>query len=140
MDIEKAARLTDAGDSKAGPHFFRVWMPYLIQRVTYEGVKHAYLPLNRDYKPLGMSRGEWVDYDACALSHGVAFKRDPATFDGVWHRLEERSDQIVADGMLFLYSDNPDSRRDYFVRFERLMAKAMPLIQIRDFPGRKGAA
>lgn len=94
-------------------HWFRFWMPYCLTPLKRP---RQYLPLNRNYKPLGVLSKDWVDYEPFADTHGVVFSRDPATFRDVW----------VDDPTqgLFLYDDGPLSRRDYFERLGRLMVHA----------------
>lgn len=120
LTSDQADNLTDLGGVDRHPHFFRMWMPYVFQRIEFPGKKHAFLPLNRDYKPLGQLSGEHVDYDAHGLSHGVSFSRDPANFKDIWYN--------VHGNMLWLYDDSIKSRIDYFARLERLMAKSVPLL------------
>lgn len=128
VTLAQMANLTDPGSPKHGAHFFRLWMPYLFQRVKFDGVKHAFIPLNRNYKPLGQLDKEFVDYDALALTHGVAFSRDPATFRGIWFSQDNKP---LSSNTLWLYNDNPKSRLDYFSRLERLMSKSMPVLGVR---------
>ena len=119
MDREAAAALASPG------HWFRHWMPYEFVRLVPGGGAHVYLPLNRALKPLGVAargRVRFRDYRAQA----VVFRTDPRTFEGVWF------DPVgAAPGLprrrLLLYDDTPESRMDYFVRFERLMARVSRL-------------
>lgn len=117
----QASALIGGWDWKT-PTFFKFYMPYLYQRVNHPDRKHAYLPLNRDYAPLGFRRGEprHLNYEELAVTHGVYFARDPATIDGVWHN--------VRGGSLWLYDDDPNTRRDYFERLERLLTKQVQMI------------
>jgi hypothetical protein len=116
MHVERAAKLTRER------HFFRFWMPYLFQKIEVDGVKWVFLPLNRNYKPLGVLDREHVDYQTLASSHGVKFSRNPALLTGVWTNVSEDGSQ------LWLYSDTPTSRADYFDRFEKIMALALPIL------------
>ena len=118
MQLDRAAKLTRER------HFFRFWMPYLFQRLEVDGVRHAFLPLNRNYKPLGIISGDHVDYGGLALSHGVSFTRDPALLVGVWDNKSDDGSQ------LWLYSDSPQSRTDYFARFEKIMALSLPVLSL----------
>lgn len=108
MKADAAYKLTDMGA------WFRYWMPYTFQELS-GGV---YLPLNRDYKPLGLIQRDHVEYEDFAVTHGVKFARDPRTFTDVWWDAGEP---------LFLYSDNPRSREDYFIRLDRLMSRSMKI-------------
>lgn len=122
MNERQAHLLTGSVGIGTGRHYFRFWMPYLFQRIEVPGTKHAFLPLNRNYKPLGQLTKEHVDYDAMALSHGVVFARDPSTFEGIW------TDSRPEDGMYYLYDDRSESRYDYFRRFEKLMTKTVGVL------------
>jgi hypothetical protein len=60
-------------------------------------------------------------------AQAVVFRLDPHTFEGVWF------DPVgTAVGLqrprLLLYDDTPESRMDYFTRFERLMTRASWLV------------
>lgn len=125
MNERQAELLTGSVGIGTGKHFFRFWMPYVFQRINHAGAKHAFLPLNRNYKPLGQLDKKHADYDALAESHGVSFARDPLTFTGIW--TNSRPD----DGLFWLYDDRPASRTDYFERLEKLMTKSMPVIGSR---------
>ncbi|MEN2746444.1 hypothetical protein [Sphingomonas sp. T9W2] len=121
---EKASSLTIGygGWTNPTPTFFRVFMPYVIQRVHTPGHKHAFLPLNRDYLPLGLRRDGSVTYADYMPTHGVFFARDPAKFADVFWE-PESGDQ------LWLYDDSPASRVDYFARLERLMSRQMDMVK-----------
>jgi hypothetical protein len=95
-------------------------MPYLFQKLEHPKIKHFYIPLNRNYKPLGILGKDWVDYSSYSNSHGVAFSSDPSKISGVWLPSE-------IEGSLYLYEDSIQSRRDYFERFERLMARTIKI-------------
>lgn len=41
--------------------FRQVYLPYALQQLA-DG---SYLPVNRRYKPLGVTSGDFVDYEAC---------------------------------------------------------------------------
>lgn len=105
MTPKQASSLTDHS------HWFRYWMPY-----TFQQVGDRYLPLNRDYKPLGMITREHVRYEDYIESHGVKFARDPRTYTDVWHS---------PNAPLFLYADHPQTRLDYFERLARLMTRTV---------------
>ena len=104
MTPKQASDLTDHS------HWFRYWMPY-----TFREVGDRWLPLNRDYKPLGVITRDHVAYEDYVESHGVKFARDPRTYTDVWHSSQS----------LFLYSDSPASRLDYFERLARLMSRTV---------------
>ena len=119
MDREAAAALASPS------HWFRHWMPYELVRLGPGGEEHVYLPLNRALKPLGITaRGctRFSDYHAQA----VVFRMDPHTFEGVWFDPVGGAPGLPRRRLL-LYDDTPESRMDYFVRFERLMARVSRL-------------
>ncbi len=97
----------------------RYWLPYLFEPMTVAGYKHLYLPLNRQYKPLGVipydPQVNYEDY----REHFVKFSRDPHTFTGVW----------IPDnrGYLYLYDDTEKNSVGYFERLERLCSYKMTM-------------
>lgn len=108
--------LTLAQTDKARTQWFRTFMPYCLKKVEYPGRKHVYLPVNRHYKPLGLTQVVgWVDYQE-HLHAAMIFSSDPHAFRDVWHD---------AKSPLFLYNDGPKSRIDYFDRLGRLLARSI---------------
>jgi hypothetical protein len=89
-------------------------MPYHFVQLRSRRFKHLYLPVNRNYKPLGNMGREWVDYRSYA-SQAVIFRRDPHHLEGVWADPER----------LYLYKGSVGSRLDYFARYERLVSHSM---------------
>lgn len=120
MTKEQAAGLTSGRAWNAPATFFRFWMPYCFQRVDHPTRKHVFIPLNRDYVPLGILDRPTVDYPAQVDRYGVAFTRDPATFEGIWWNTDGSS-------RLWLYDDTAASRFDYFARLEALMLRGCDL-------------
>jgi len=119
MDREAAAALG------CPDHWFRRWMPWAFARLGGE-VEHVYLPLNRLRLPLGAAeraRGRWRDHAAGA----IIFRTDPNEFEGVWYEPPGAPADRPGRRRLILYDDAPESRMDYFARFERLMARASRL-------------
>jgi hypothetical protein len=115
MDKEAASALG------AYDHWFRHWMPWTFVRLG-TGEEHIYLPVNRGLKPLGATGHgcvRWRDYAAQA----IVFRSDPHTFEGVWIDLAGTAPGLPRPRLL-LYDDTPESRMDYFSRFERLMTRA----------------
>ena len=102
----------DAKRLTQGAHWFRFWMPYQFVKLPSRRYKHLYLPVNRNYKPLGYLGDEHIDYEMHS-SEAVMFRRDPHYIQGVWTDPEH----------LYLYDSNPNSRADYFARLERLMRR-----------------
>lgn len=113
----KLAQLTSTMD-----HPFRYWLPYAFVPLKHPRLKHVFLPVNRGYKPLGNRSRKWIDYDKVLHSHAISFKTDPATFEDIWVGKPR-------EGILYLYSDAPSSRVDYFERFGRLNLKPMKILR-----------
>lgn len=91
--------------------WFRVCLPYhYAPLIPAPGAKHIYLPVNRNYKPLGIRSREFVDYEKFR-AQAVVFATDPHKFDGIWSDLKN----------LYLYDDHNASLIDYFDRLERLV-------------------
>ena len=90
--------------------WFRYHQPYTFVKLETSKCNHVYLPLNRDYKPLGItSYSNMVNYEDF-INQAVIFSADPHTIENVW----------INEGALFLYRDDPSSRLDYYERLERL--------------------
>jgi hypothetical protein len=77
-DRRQGIRLVGEYDWRT-PTFSKVFMPYLLQRIEVPGRKHAFLPPNRGYVPLGMPHSaghvKYSDADIIA-THAVYFSRD----------------------------------------------------------------
>jgi hypothetical protein len=107
---------------------FRVAMPYCFHKIDAPGAKDVYLPLNRNYKPLGYagpqgsSLSSWVDYKDY-LHQAVVFSRDPSTFEGIWTKTTP---------FLYLYSDSSATQATYFQRLEKLMSRTIGLYAYPD--------
>lgn len=101
--------------AKTRNQWFRTFMPYCLEKIEYEGRKHVYLPVNRHYKPLGLTEDVgWVEYADHAHA-AMIFASDPHTFQGVWYGKDP----------LYLYADGDESRRDYFERLGKLLARSI---------------
>ncbi|MFC0634701.1 type II toxin-antitoxin system HicB family antitoxin [Brevundimonas balnearis] len=103
-------------------HWFRYWLPYCYHKLEHSRNKHVWLPLNRNYKPLGITSRDHVDYHNY-INQAVAFASDPATWRGIW---VDR--QSAENGKLYLYTDGPRYRVDYFARLARVMAHPQRLV------------
>ena len=110
---EEQLRQLSYGDS-----WFRYWMPYTFEKLEHPELTHVYLPLNRNYKPLGITSKDWVEYEEF-IDQAVAFNRDPSKLKGVW---------LDTQG-LYLYEDSLDSRKDYFERLGKLFSHSMRLVE-----------
>ena len=95
--------------------WFRYNMIYHLQKLDVPG--HVYLPLNRDYRPLGIASDgkNWTDVDYMAHAEkAMKFSRDPSTFTDVW-----------GHSPLYMYYDGAHFRADYFARLEKLFGRAV---------------
>ena len=95
-------------------------MPYCFQHLETRGRKFIYLPLNRNYKPLGQTSDKWVNYGKY-IDQAVIFGSDPASFKNIWYSNNDAK-------QFYLYSDSSISRREYFERLGRLMSKAPKIV------------
>lgn len=101
-------------------HWARYWLPYNFQKIDHAKFSHVYLPLNREYKPIGiLTYSPRVKYEDYPL-HYVRFHSDPHKFVDVWV-----NDEF---GGLFLYDDGQQSRDTYFNRLARLCSHKMTMI------------
>lgn len=88
--------------------WFRLHMPYHFVPLG----DNLFLPVNREYKPLGLSRTQlsWAVYQE--YSHqAMLFKQDIAELEGIWWKQP-----------LWLYNDAADSFKDYEVRLGKLLS------------------
>ncbi|MBI4923008.1 MAG: hypothetical protein HY834_14785 [Devosia nanyangense] len=86
-------------------------LPYCL--VKLDSPRHIWLPLNRQYKPLGVTSREWVDYDEF-VSRAVAFASDPRK----WHDVFLPHDPGAS--ILYLHRDGQPAS-EYFARLTRLL-------------------
>lgn len=114
MTPSQADHLTD--DNR----WFRHFLPYAFVRLEHPRRRHVFLPVNRDYKPLGMITRKEVDY-VDYMEKAAVFRRDPRLMPGVWTATREH---------LMLYNDTPGSRLDYFERLARVMSVADSLVAL----------
>ena len=112
MQKDSAERLTRMDQ------WFRYWLPYSFVKLETTNHNHVYLPVNRNYKPLGVTSDDWVDYEDF-IDQAVIFSADPHTFANVWFHRDT----------LHLYEDVVSSRVDYFQRLERLLSRSVKLFQ-----------
>jgi hypothetical protein len=92
--------------------FGRCW-PYTVQPMRGDPV--LWLPLGREYKPLGQDQfgGKSYRYQEPASIAWRFSNCDPLAIEGVWPRTPG-----------YLYNDGLDSRRGYFERLGRLISYA----------------
>ena len=101
--------------------WFRYWMPYVFVKIDHPKLKHVYLPLNRNYKPLGQSTDKFVDYMEY-LDQAIIFKRSPDTLEDIW------MPEDTPENYYYLYTDSQSSRNSYGRRFQSLMEKSVRLV------------
>ena len=88
----------------------RTNLPYLLQRLA-DGI---WVELNRDYKPLTVPRGDWIDYELYPFRRKVA---------AIAPELRKELD-IIEDGSgykLYLYHDGciPTYSKKFMAAYER---------------------
>lgn len=71
----------------------RPFLPYCVSSIS-EGL---WIPLNRDYKPLGMLRGQWFDYEKYEF---LFLKQEEINFNILWD-----NGMDFGRTSFFLYSD-----------------------------------
>lgn len=107
--------------------FFRYWMPYTFEPMRVAKARaHTYLPLNRDYKPLGIvdpqhHGGEhlhvnYEDYE----DRFVRLTVNPINLKGIFIH-DDTGNARNGEPNLYLYNDGPWSSVDYGERLQRLM-------------------
>lgn len=93
------------------------WMPYQFVPLDEKG--RLFLALNRNYKPLGYTKQDWVEYND--YRHlAVKFRRNPRLLKGIWSNPER----------LYLYRGyirDPIEWDDYCKRLKKL-GETMKLI------------
>ncbi len=120
----------DRLNAKPWLDFGRNW-PYCFR---YLPRHDAWLPLGREYQPLGeMQWGATVHARYDDFAHAAwRFVVDPRTL-GIWRQAHPDT--------LYLYNDDPASRRDYFARVDRLIAATDdPIKYARRLMGRSNDA
>jgi hypothetical protein len=114
---------TELRDITDKTKMLRYVLPYCFQKMSNFG-KNVYLPLNRDYKPIGVISSDYVYYDEYRHLF-VRFSSCPSKIKGVWHEVsKDRNDEIYA---FYLYSDKLSSREEYYARLAKVMSKATRL-------------
>lgn len=99
----------------------RYWLPYEFRKIEVPGKSNVYLPLNRQYKPIGIAPSmPHVEYEDFAASHAIQFGCNPARFKGVWWG--------KTDCGFWLYDDSLKSRQSYFARLAILCQKKMKVL------------
>jgi hypothetical protein len=112
MTNREALSLTAQGEP------FRTHMPYTFQKLDGPRFKHIYLPLNRNYDPLGTDPNwDWRNHRdwSAFFKQAWVFRRDPRTIENIW----------IREGGLHLYNDDPFSRKDYLNRYVKLLRYVM---------------
>jgi hypothetical protein len=86
---------------------FMIGFPYCFRQIK----NGSWVPLNRHYNVLGSMSCHPTDPEAYG-GPGIRFKADPRELDFVW--------QETSHDTLWLYTDNPVSRRTYFDRLAKV--------------------
>lgn len=82
---------------------------------------NVWLPLGRNYKPIGQRSNERVKYDDY-VEQAIEFKRDPGLLKGdIWHKPEQQS------RMLWLCNDAPMPPQEYFRRLAIVLTRSSPV-------------
>ena len=108
---ESVSPLQDIKRVKLDTDWFFTWMPYCFQQVSVDPRDHLYLPLNRAYNTLG-NPSRLGTNPTRHLDRAVRFHKDPHELHDVWRAAYPDS--------LYLYGDDPKSRRSYFERLIRV--------------------
>lgn len=79
--------------------------------------QYAYLPLNRNYKPLGIVNRVWVNYDD--YPQNMIYSKKPFfEISGVFTKEDKLTKHTT---FFYMYNDGLESRADYFSRLKYLM-------------------
>ena len=97
-------------------------LPYCF--IKLEVPRHqVWLPLGRNYKPIGLRDRVWVDYDDY-VEQAIEFKRNPGLLKGdIWHKPEQQ------DHMLWLCNDAEMTPQEYFRRLALVLMRSSPVSQ-----------
>jgi len=80
----------------------------------------VYVPLNRNYKPIGETTKEFVCYEDYVDTHGIVFECDPFKISDVW-------DRESSEFRLYVFDDAiPASRNNYAKHMKAIMLHAKP--------------
>jgi hypothetical protein len=96
--------------------FYRHW-PFCLMKLHADGCENLWLPLGREYKPLGCEQDGYYDYER--YGHlAWQFTCDPREVEGGW--------RMIQDDRVFLYRDHEMGRlrdhEDYLRCVGRLIA------------------
>jgi hypothetical protein len=95
--------------------FRKIWLPYALYRIA--GPNHTCLFVNRNYKPLGMITGDYIEYSDHP-DKAIRFVRDPFQFKDCFYTGND------APNPGYLYGGADDFDRNYFPRLQRLLSHA----------------
>jgi hypothetical protein len=80
----------------------------------------VYVPLNRDYQPIGVTNEKFVDCSDYVDTHGMVFECDPFKMGDVW-------DIESNEFRLYVFDDTiPASRSEYAKHMRAIMVHAKP--------------
>lgn len=63
--------------------YARLWLPYCFRKMEHDKHKYVFLPLNREYKPIGLPYDPWINYENYARNM-VVLTRNPEKLEGIW--------------------------------------------------------
>jgi hypothetical protein len=104
--------------------FRRINMPYCLHKMEVEvpdrlrRYPHIWLPLNRNYKPLGVIPRDWVEYEDY-VGQAVCFAKDPRGFVGLW---DDDPSNVGVDDMRWFHCANPRDWSGYLIKVGKLFA------------------
>jgi hypothetical protein len=98
--------------------FWHYHLPYKMMNLEHSRTKNLYLPVNRNYKPLGIISGDFVKYDDY-IDQAIIFSRPLRENELFWNR---RSDGSISE--YYLYNDgNCHDFMSYLNRLNLLMKR-----------------
>jgi hypothetical protein len=93
-----------------------VHWPYCFHPIQAGGREHVWLPLNREYAPLGARRAESIDYEAHA-GRAWWFETDPREITGAWRKIGRQPYVYIEHEMVSI-----GAFEAYLARVGRLLA------------------
>lgn len=93
------------------------WMPYALVKI--EDDNGGWIPLNRHYKPLGVSSKEWVDYSSVPVECRIKSIKPSTARRLSW----KQENHCASESMIFLYNDScipTKSKKDWQAYSEKL--------------------
>ena len=79
----------------------RIWLPYAVKKI--DDKIGGWIPLNREYKPLGMPTEGWVEYED--VPKALRIKRITIAQQKVLHQWCEQAGPWRPNDLIWLYHD-----------------------------------